>query len=98
MKGALALLAVAGLLATGAASAQSGAEVVKSKACLNCHNVEGAKKVGSSFTDIAAKYKGVKDAEAKLFTALKEGKGHMKVAASDAELKAAIQYVLAQKK
>ena len=53
--------------------------------------------MGPSFKDLAAKFKGDKGAEAKLIEQLKEGKGHMKVAASDAELKAAIGYVLKTK-
>ena len=92
MKTALLVMAAAGLIAAGAAHAQSGADVVKAKGCLNCHDME-AKKVGPSFKDIAAK-KGNKDA---LVAKLKEGKGHMKVTASDAELGAAVQYILAAK-
>ncbi|MGH8640413.1 MAG: c-type cytochrome [Burkholderiales bacterium] len=72
--------------------AQSGADVVKAKGCLKCHDVS-AKKVGPSFKDIAAK-KG--DAPA-MAAKLKEGKGHPKVAASDAELKAAVDYMMSQK-
>ena len=82
-----------GMLAMGAVQAQSGADVVKSKGCLNCHAVD-TKKVGPSFKDIAAKHKG--DA-ATLEAKLKSGKGHPKVAASDAELNAAIGYVLSTK-
>ena len=96
MKAALVVIAVAGLFAAGAAQAQSGAEVVKAKGCLNCHEMD-KKKVGPGFKEIAAKYKGSKDAAANLTAALKEGKSHMKVAASDAELKAAVQYVLSRK-
>ena len=96
MKGTLIAVAIAGLLAAGAAGAQSGAEVVKAKGCLNCHEAD-KKKVGPSFKDIALKYKDAKDAEGKLAAALKEGKGHMKVTASDAEIKAALQYVLTVK-
>ena len=92
MKMSLLIMAAAGLIAAGAANAQSGADVVKAKGCLNCHDME-TKKVGPSFKEIAAK-KGNKDA---LVAKLKEGKGHMKVAASDAELTAAVQYVLAAK-
>lgn len=88
-------LAAAGVLASGAVYAQSGADVVKGK-CMACHDVD-KKKVGPSFKDAAAKLKGDKGAEAKLVDALKEGKGHPKVAASDAELKAAVQHVLATK-
>lgn len=95
MKTALIVMAAAGLIAAGAANAQSGAEVVKAK-CSNCHDME-AKKAGSSWKTIAAKYKDSKSAESDLVAKLKDGKGHMKVAASDAELKAAVQYVLAAK-
>jgi cytochrome c len=80
-------------LAAGAANAQSGADVLKSKGCLNCHEAD-KKKVGPSFKDIAAKNKGK---QAELVAKLKEGKGHPKVAASDAELNAAVSTVLATK-
>jgi len=86
------VVAVAGAIAAGAVLAQSGADVVKSKGCLNCHAVD-QKKVGPSFKDIAAK----KPDAAAVITQLKEGKGHPKIAASDAEIKAAVEYVLSQK-
>lgn len=95
MKQIAIVLAAAGIFAAGAAQAQSGADVVKAK-CATCHDM-AAKKVGPAFKDIAAKYKGDKSAEGKLAEKLKEGKGHMKVAASDAELKAALQYALSAK-
>ena len=79
-------------IAAGSVFAQSGADVVKSKGCLNCHAVD-TKKVGPSFKDIAAKKPDAAAVEAKL----KDGKGHPKIAASDAELKAAIGYVLSTK-
>ena len=83
---------VVGVLAMGAVQAQSGADVVKAKGCLNCHAVD-TKKVGPSFKDIAAK----KPDAAAVMAKLKDGKGHPKIAASDAELKAAIGYVLSTK-
>ncbi|MDP1716987.1 MAG: c-type cytochrome [Burkholderiales bacterium] len=95
MKQFVMALAVAGVFAAGAAQAQSGADVVKAK-CATCHEMD-KKKVGPAFKDLAAKFKGDKSAESKLTEKLKEGKGHMKVAASDAELKAALQYVLSAK-
>jgi cytochrome c len=82
-------------VSAGAALAQSGADVVKSKGCLNCHAV-AEKKMGPSFKDVSAKYKGDKGAEAALTAKLKDGKGHPKVSASDAELKSAVGYVLSQ--
>ncbi|OGA52000.1 MAG: hypothetical protein A3F74_23525 [Betaproteobacteria bacterium RIFCSPLOWO2_12_FULL_62_58] len=96
MRAILLVLAAAAVLAAGVVYAQSGADVVKAKGCLNCHKMD-KKKVGSAFKDIAAKYKGDKDAEGKLVEKLKEGKGHAKAAASDAEIKAAVQYVLSAK-
>jgi len=86
------VVAVAAAVAAGVVLAQSGADVVKAKGCLNCHAVD-QKKVGPSFKDIAAK----KGNAAAQVAKLKEGKGHPKVAASDAELKAAVDYVNAQK-
>ena len=85
-------VAVAGAITAGVVLAQSGAEVVKTKGCLNCHAVD-QKKVGPSFKDIAAKKGDVGAMAAKL----KDGKGHPKVAASDAEIKAAVDYVMSQK-
>jgi cytochrome c len=98
MKSILLVLAAAGsMVMAGAAYAQAGADLAKSKGCLGCHDV-AAKKVGPAFKDVAAKYKGNKEAEAKLVTALKEGTGHpSKVAATDAELKTLVQYVLTGK-
>ena len=93
MKAGVLVFAAAAVLVAGAASAQSGADVVKAKGCLNCHEVD-KKKVGPSFKDIAAKRKG---AQAEIVAKLKDGKGHPKIAASDAELNAAVQQVLATK-
>ena len=93
----LVVATIAGMLCWGLASAQSGADLAKSKNCMGCHDID-KKKVGPAFKDVAAKYKDNKDAEAKITGELKEGKGHpVKVAASDAELKTLIQYVLSQK-
>ena len=90
------ILAAAGVLAAGVAYAQSGADVAKAKGCLNCHEVD-KKKVGPAFKDVAAKYKDDKGAAGTLAGKLKAGKGHPKAAASDAELKAMVRYVLSQK-
>jgi cytochrome c len=96
MKAALLVLAAASTLAAGSAYGQSGAEVLKAKGCMNCHDMD-KKKVGPAYKEVAAKYKGDKGAEAQLVAKLKEGKSHPKVAASDAELKAAVRQVLATK-
>ncbi len=96
MKVILWVLAAAGVLAAGLGYAQSGADVAKAKGCLNCHEVD-KKKVGPAFKEVAAKYKDDKGATGNLAGKLKDGKGHPKIAASDGELKAMVQYVLSQK-
>ena len=93
MRTVVVAIALTGALVAGAAYAQSGADVLKSKGCLNCHEAD-KKKVGPSFKDIAAKSQGK---QAELVAKLKDGQGHPKVAASDAELNAAVQTVLATK-
>ena len=92
MKTILGILAVAGALAAGAAFAQG--DVLKAKGCLNCHAAD-TKKAGPSFKDIAAKNK--PDAKAALVAKLKDGKGHMKINATDAELDAAVGQILSTK-
>jgi len=98
MKSMLLLLAAAGsMVMVGAANAaDAGADLAKAKGCVGCH-AAAEKKAGPSMKDIAAKYKGNKDAEATLTAKLKDGKGHMKVAASDAELKTLIEWSLSAK-
>lgn len=96
MRTVLLIGAAAGLFSAGLVFAQSGADVLKAKGCLNCHEMD-KKKVGPSLKDLAAKYKGNKNAPAMLVGKLKEGKGHPKAAATDAELKAAVDYVLSVK-
>lgn len=93
MKTALLALAAAGLIVSGAANAQSGAELFKAKGCANCHDAT-AKKVGPSNQDIAAKHKGSKGAVDQIAEKLQQGKGHMKVAGSDAEVKAMVAFML----
>jgi cytochrome c len=96
MKAILAIVAVAGALAAGVGLAQSGADVLKAKGCMGCHDTD-KKKVGPSFKDIAAKHKGDKGAEGALVAKLKDGKGHPKAAATDAELKSAVGSILSTK-
>ncbi len=96
MRTMLVIVAAAGALAAGVGFAQSGADVLKSKGCLGCHDTD-KKKVGPSLKDIAVKYKDDKGAEAALVAKLKDGKGHPKATASDAELKAAVGTVLSTK-
>ena len=96
MRAILLVVAAAGALTAGVGFAQSGADVLKAKGCMNCHEMD-KKKVGPAYKDVAAKYKGDKAAPGMLVSKIKEGKGHLKIDASDAELKAAVNYVLSQK-
>lgn len=96
MRTLLVVFAAAGALAAGVGFAQSGPDVLKSKGCLGCHDMN-TKKVGPAYKDVAAKYKGDKGAAAMLVEKIKDGKGHPKIAATDAELKAAVGTVLSTK-
>ena len=90
---AMAALASIALVASGAASAQEA--LAKSDGCLNCHDVS-AKKVGPSFKDVAAKYKGKADAEAMLVSKISKGEGHPKTKATPEDAKGLIKWVLSQ--
>ena len=59
----IAAIAAVGIAAAGSANAQEA--LAKSSGCLNCHDVS-AKKMGPSFKEVAAKYKGKADAPAML--------------------------------
>ena len=96
MRAILLVVTVAAALAAGVGFAQSGADVLKAKGCLNCHEND-KKKVVPAYKDVAAKYKGDKSAAGMLVAKLKDGKGHLKIEASDAELKAAVGTVLSTK-
>ena len=70
MKHLTAFVALGIAVASGPAFAQ--AELAKQKNCLACHAVD-KKLVGPSYKDVAAKYKGDKDAFAKLAKKIREG-------------------------
>jgi cytochrome c len=83
---------------TGNALADSADDIIAKNKCNSCHTSTSTKK-GPSWADVAKKYKGDAGAEAKLVEMLKTGgpDDHKKVAASDADLKAVVQKVLASK-
>ena len=69
----LSVLLAAGLVCAGAAQADEA--LAKAKNCFACHNVD-KKIVGPTYKEVAKKYAGQKDAEAKLVDkVLKGGKG-----------------------
>lgn len=80
----------------------NGLENAKKSGCMDCHTVS-EKKVGPTFKEVAAKYKGDNEAEAKLTKKIKEGGsgvwGKMPMPKqagriSDADLKETIGWIL----
>jgi len=95
------LLAVAG---AASSSAFAQADLAKAKNCMACHAI-GSKLVGPAYKDVAAKYAGQKDAEAKLVAKVMKGGsgvwGPVPMPAnpqvSEAEAHSLVKWVLAQK-
>jgi len=79
------------VVAPGAANAQEA--LAKSSGCLTCHAVD-AKKMGPSFKEIAAKYKGKADAAATIEAKLASAKGHPAVKTSADDNKALVKWIL----
>ena len=93
---------VAGLVVSFPAAASE--ELAKKHNCLACHDVN-KKVVGPSYKEVAAKYRGDKAAEAKLFEKVKKGGvgtwGQVPMppnaAVPDADIKALVKWILSQK-
>lgn len=91
------LLLVVALTSVGlslAGPAHASEALAKSSGCLNCHAAD-VKKIGPSFKEIAAKYKGKADAEATVTAKLAAGKEHPAVKTKPDDLKALVKWVLA---
>jgi len=84
------------VLAIFASSAATGQEILRARGCTNCHDAD-KRKVGPSLRDIGARYKGDKSKVSDIVARMKEGKGHPKVAGSDAELQAAVEAAVSAK-
>lgn len=69
----LQLVAAAVLALAAVAPAQASEALAKKYSCVACHNVKGAKTVGPVYADVAKKYAGQKEAEAKLVEKVKKG-------------------------
>jgi len=83
--------AVASLMLGGVA--QASADKANAAGCMKCHDVD-KKKMGASFKDIAAKNKANKDYVDAAVKKLSSGTGHPKSAASEADLKAIMGWVM----
>jgi len=91
-------------LAMSVSAAQASEALAEKSGCLGCHSVS-EKVVGPAFKDVAAKYKGQKDAPTLLFEKVRNGgsgvwgtvamPANKKV--SDKDLKKIIAWILAQK-
>jgi cytochrome c len=90
----IAVAAAGSLVLAGAAQAATGEELFKSKGCVTCHAPD-VKKVGPSLKDIQAKNK--PDAIDRIAAALKDGKGHPKTAATEAEIKQMVTFAVTGK-
>ncbi len=97
----LVLLAGAGVAMSG--QTYASADLAKAKNCMACHALD-KKVLGPGFRDVAAKYAGQKDAEAKIATSITKGStgvwGAMAMPAnpvSPAEALTLAKWVLAQK-
>jgi len=87
----IAIASVAALTAAGMAQAQDGAALAQKSGCLTCHAVD-TKKIGPSFKDVSAKFKGKSDAD--VVAAIKAAKPHASSKASDADLQALAKWIL----
>ncbi len=100
-------IAVGGLIMAAClmGTAHADEKLAQSKNCLACHQVD-KKLVGPAYMDVAAKYKGDKDAEAKLVKKVREGGtgvwGQIPMPpnpqVSDAEAHTLVKWILAMKK
>ncbi|MFY9317156.1 MAG: c-type cytochrome [Burkholderiales bacterium] len=100
------LILPAAALALGAAlSAQASDDLAKKHLCSTCHVVKGAKTIGPTYADVAKKYAGQKDAEAKLAEKVKKGGQGVwgqvpmppNAAVPDADIKVLVKWVLSTK-
>jgi len=100
------LILSAAALALGAAlPAQASEDLAKKHLCPTCHVVKGAKTIGPTYVDVAKKYAGQKDAEAKLADKVKKGGQGVwgqvpmppNAAVPDADIKTLVKWVLSTK-
>lgn len=94
----LTTVAAAGMVAP---AAQASEALLKKHNCIACHATD-KKLIGPSYKDVAAKYKGQKDALAKLAEKVKKGGQGVwgpvpmppNAAVPDADIKAMVEYIL----
>jgi len=96
-----AVMASGGIGVAGAADAKAAEALLKKHNCVACHQVD-KKSVGPAYQEVAKKYKGQKDAAAKLAEKVKKGGQGVwgkvpmppNAAVSDADIKQLVAYIL----
>ena len=99
------ILSAAALVLSLALPAQASEELAKKHLCTTCHVVKGTKTIGPTYADVAKKYAGQKDAEAKLAEKVKKGGQGVwgqipmppNAAVPDADIKTLVKWVLSIK-
>jgi cytochrome c len=99
-----AAVACIAVLAAAPARAQNVDELLKKNACLACHAVD-KKLVGPAYKEVAAKYRGQKDAEKLVAERVKKGSTGVwgqipmppNAAVPDAEINTMVKWILSQK-
>jgi len=67
------ILSAAALAIVATLPARASEALAKKYLCTTCHVIKGAKTIGPAYADVAKKYAGQKDAEAKLVEKVKKG-------------------------
>ncbi len=99
------IISSAALVLTATLPALASEELAKKHLCTTCHVVKGAKTIGPTYADVAKKYAGQKDAEAKLAEKVKKGGQGVwgqvpmppNAAVPEADIKALVKWVLSIK-
>ena len=99
------ILSAATLALATALPAQASEDLAKKHMCTTCHVVKGTKTIGPTYAEVAKKYAGQKDAEAKLADKVKKGGQGVwgqvpmppNAAVPDADIKALVKWVLSVK-
>lgn len=99
------VFAATALLLAAALPAQASEALAKKHLCTTCHVVKGAKTIGPAYADVAKKYAGQKDAEAKLVDKVKKGGQGVwgqvpmppNAAVPDADIKTLVKWILSIK-
>ena len=99
------ILSAAALTLAAVLPAQASEDLAKKHMCTTCHVVKGAKTIGPTYAEVAKKYAGQKDAEAKLVDKVKKGGQGVwgqvpmppNAAVPDADIKSLVKWVLSVK-